>query len=112
MNSCVSEGYIEASSVQGLFCVSSGRNCIVLAELKQPAKGDYRPEQDARSGICMISRPAGIDLDSFPQNAWRKLSKEVLLEEERILVSAWRPAGRPAAAVQALRAYLHPGTRL
>lgn len=85
----VSEGYIEAEPYKGYF----------VSELE----GIYRieTEQVKKSGLHQVQEvsyefdfsPNGVDLNSFPHNTWRKLSKNILLEENKLLFQLGDPQG-------------------
>lgn len=85
----VSEGYIEAIPCKGYFvCDLEGLYRLrtvpaVKKEMTKKAALEY--EYDFS--------PNGVDLNSFPHNAWRKLSKEVLLEENRNIFQLGDPQG-------------------
>ena len=85
----VSEGYIEALPYKGYFvCELDG--LYRLMPVQNPVKG-FR-EEPKEQYIYDFS-PNGIDLDSFPQNAWRKLSKTILQAENRQLFQLGDPQG-------------------
>ncbi|MDO4321063.1 MAG: PLP-dependent aminotransferase family protein [Lachnospiraceae bacterium] len=85
----VSEGYIEAKPYKGYFiCELEG-----LYHL-EPESAPEKPEKAAVSETYRYDfSPNGVDLNSFPQNAWRKLSKGILLEENRLLFQLGDPQG-------------------
>lgn len=85
----VSEGYLEAVPYRGYFvCDLEG---LYHFETKRPVQA-LRPVQE--SVCCTYDfSPSGVDLDSFPGNAWKKLSKEVLQEEDRKLFQLGDPQG-------------------
>lgn len=77
----LSEGYIEAVPYKGYYVA--------------PIEGLYRFVETAPKGISRQNSkeqdeeiyefdfsPAGIDLDSFPYNTWRKISKEILYDDK------------------------------
>ena len=48
------------------------------------------PEVREKEETCRYDfTPNGVDLKSFPHNAWRKLSKEILLDDEDGVISTW-----------------------
>ena len=83
--------------------------CVIWKDVslkdKAAAKGDTG-QAGAGAVICIDFSPYGVDLHSFPQNAWRKLSKEVLLEEERSLFQLGDPQGELQLRCS-IAAYLH-----
>lgn len=85
----VSEGYIEAVPCSGYFvCELDG-----LYRLQpENAALEVRTPKKERTYRYDFS-PNGIDPDSFPQNIWRRLSKNVLLEEKQQLFRLGDPQG-------------------
>lgn len=85
----VSEGYLEAVPYKGYFiCELEG-----LYHLKQePVPVEEQRTVEQVSYLYDFS-PNGVDLNSFPQNAWRKLSRDILLEEKRLLFQLGDPQG-------------------
>lgn len=98
----VSEGYIEAvpykgyyvCELEGLYRIRPGQPSGVSAK---------RPEQVS---YAYDFSPNGVDLSSFPHNAWRKLSKAVLMEENRQLFGLGDPQGESELR-GTIAAYLH-----
>lgn len=85
----VSEGYIEAKPYKGYFvCELEG-----LYHLEPEAVPAKIIKQDVSETYRYDFSPNGVDLNSFPQNAWRKLSKSILLEENRLLFQLGDPRG-------------------
>ena len=77
----VSEGYIEAQPYKGYFvCELEG-----LYHLETQSDGRLSKKEDASVKPKYDFSPNGVDLNSFPHNAWRKLSKNILLEENKYL---------------------------
>ena len=77
----VSEGYIEAQPYKGYFvCELEG-----LYHLETQSEGRLSKKEDASVKPKYDFSPNGVDLNSFPHNAWRKLSKNILLEENKYL---------------------------
>ena len=73
----LSEGYIESEPCKGFFVAQLegvyqfvSNNMIPKVEKKEQKK-KYRYDFS----------PRGIDLDSFPYHVWRKLSKEILVDD-------------------------------
>lgn len=73
----LSEGFIEAQPYRGFFVADieelyhfepSEKN----QEIKQPVKEVYKYDFS----------PNGVDLNSFPYNVWRKLSKDILIDDK------------------------------
>ncbi|MDD3277655.1 MAG: PLP-dependent aminotransferase family protein [Lachnospiraceae bacterium] len=77
----VSEGYIESIPCKGYYvCEMEELYQLKLDKQEQPVK-DQRTEQRFRFDFAVN----GIDPDGFPQNAWRKISKQVLQEGKKEL---------------------------
>lgn len=77
----VSEGYIEAQPYKGYFvCELEG-----LYHLETQSDGRLPKKENASVKPKYDFSPNGVDLNSFPHNAWRKLSKNILLEENKYL---------------------------
>lgn len=85
----VSEGYVEAQPHRGYF-VSD----ITLLYHSEPMESmdDFREEPPAAAGDIDFS-PWGIELDSFPFNTWRKISRNLLSADNKELFSSGHPKG-------------------
>ena len=85
----LSEGYIESAPCRGYF----------VSELDGIYKSVAKETEEARTAEVKKEHyrfdfsPNGVDLDSFPHNAWRKLSRVVLQEDEKELFMLGEPAG-------------------
>ena len=85
----LSEGYIESAPCRGYF----------VSELDGIYKGVAKETEEARTVEVKKEHyrfdfsPNGVDLDSFPHNAWRKLSRVVLQDDEKELFMLGEPAG-------------------
>lgn len=75
----VSEGYVEAVPCKGYFV----NRIEGLHYLKQEQITVNTKQKKELKPYQVDFKPAGIDLDSFPYNTWRKLSKNVLLDGEK-----------------------------
>lgn len=72
----LSEGYIEAQPCRGFFVAQIEE--LYHIRTKQPAAPEKSvPRRQYRYDFT----PNGVDLNSFPYNAWRKLSKEILTDD-------------------------------
>jgi len=95
----VSEGYIEASACRGYFvCQLDGicdieMNTGLAFASARPADSDTI---SMKSPYDYDFSPRGIALDSFPFNAWRKVSKNVLTNDNKELFNNGEPEGEPA----------------
>lgn len=98
----LSEGYIEAvpyrgyfvSELEGLYQLKSQKRTVPesTAEKKEIYRFDFSP--------------SGVDLNSFPYNAWRKLSKECLVDDRAELFRLGHPQGEWGLR-NAISNYLH-----
>ena len=85
----LSEGYIESAPCRGYF----------VSELDGIYKSVAKETEEARTAEVKKEHyrfdfsPNGVDLDSFPHNAWRKLSRVVLQDDEKELFMLGEPAG-------------------
>lgn len=77
----VSEGYIEAVPWKGYF-VNKIEGLHYFAQDQSDMNMEHKNQQEQ---YLVDFRPTGIDLDRFPYNTWRKLSKNVLLAGEKEL---------------------------
>ena len=98
----LSEGYIEAIPCKGFY----------VAELEglyhQPAvsKEDKSNTKVQKEAYRYDFSPNGIDLQSFPYNTWRKLSKEILSDDRTTLFKSGDSKGEEELR-HAIRNYLH-----
>ena len=98
----VSEGYIESVPYKGYFvCELEGLYRLRTGE----SSGGHAKRPQPESYAYDFS-PNGVDLSSFPHNAWRKLSKAVLMEENRRLFGLGDPQGEQELR-ETIAAYLH-----
>lgn len=85
----VSEGYIEAVPCKGYYvCELEG-----IYHLESEHVSRHEVSEKEKKPLAYDFSPNGVDLNSFPHNAWRKLSKEILLEENRLLFQLGDPQG-------------------
>ena len=87
----LSEGYIESAPYRGFFVAQ-------IDELYQLKKGDKIPErkQEKKKEYRYDFTPNGVDLNSFPYNVWRKLSKDILMDDRIELFRSGDPQGEYA----------------
>lgn len=82
----LSEGYIESVPCKGYYV--SAINTLVSYkkdDKKQSISEKYTKEKET----CDIDfSPRGIDLDTFPYNAWRKVTKNILVDDNKELFNA------------------------
>lgn len=72
----LSEGYIESEPYRGFFVAQIEE----LYHLK-PVKAREAQKEDVRRKYQYDFTPNGVDLKSFPYNVWRKLSKDILIDD-------------------------------
>ena len=72
----MSEGYIESVPYKGFFVAQIDE----LYHLKKDKPQPQRERKEARRYRYDFT-PNGVDLKSFPYNVWRKLSKDILLDD-------------------------------
>ena len=72
----LSEGYIESQPCRGFFA-SRLEGLYQLTRVKEEEKTLPREEKAWRYDFT----PHGVDLKSFPYHVWRKLSKEILMDD-------------------------------
>ncbi len=100
----LSEGYIEALPCKGYFVCQIEE----LVEVKYQGEPEEKEEQDDLKLLsCEVDfSPRGIDLDSFPFNTWRKLSKNTLVDDNKDMFAVGNAQGEYSLR-QAIRDYLH-----
>lgn len=77
----LSEGYIHSVPCKGYFVNRIEGLCYIETVKKQKIE-----KKELREETYFVDfKTTGIDLDSFPYNTWRKLSKDVLLDYEQEL---------------------------
>lgn len=85
----LSEGYIEAVPYKGYY-VSQLEGLYHLV----PKKKTETPRKPSKTCSYVYDfSPNGVDLSSFPYNAWRKLSKDILIDDRKELFMLGEPAG-------------------
>lgn len=85
----LSEGYIESIPCKGYFvCELDG-----LYRLQTEPRESPKQRAQEKTAYTFDFSPNGVDLNSFPYNIWRKLSREVLMEENRELFQLGDPQG-------------------
>lgn len=98
----LSEGYIESVPCKGYFvCELEG-----IYRLRTEKVPERPVERERPVEFDYDFSPNGVDLDSFPHNAWRKLSREILMEENREIFQLGDPQGE-AGLRATIAEYLH-----
>ncbi|MDO5422984.1 MAG: PLP-dependent aminotransferase family protein [Eubacteriales bacterium] len=98
----LSEGYIESVPCRGYFI--SELDGIYHLVPKNHAKKQKEPLPE--KCYAYDFSPNGVDLGSFPYNAWRKLSKNILMDDKKELFMLGAPAGE-AILQETIADYLH-----
>ena len=98
----LSEGYIESRPYRGYF-VSEIDGLYRLGPAEKP---EPRKEEAVRKNYRYDFTPNGVDLNSFPYNTWRKLSKESLVDDRAELFRLGDPQGEYGLR-NAICSYLH-----
>ncbi|GAA0256782.1 PLP-dependent aminotransferase family protein [Faecalicatena contorta] len=98
----LSEGYVESEPYRGFFVAQIEE----LYQLKQSPKripgGSVREEKRYSYDFT----PNGVDLNSFPYNAWRKLSRDCLMDDRAEMFRLGEPQGEYGLR-EAICDYLH-----
>lgn len=99
----LAEGYIESVPCRGYFIARMEE----LVEVTAQTEGAMIKSDDRKvRGYTVDFSPRGIDLDSFPYNTWRKLSKDTLINDNGEMFHKGDPQGEPGFR-EAIRGYLH-----
>lgn len=98
----LAEGYIEAAPYRGYFVSKLDE----LVEAGSRTNGALLSGETAPSAYQVDFSPRGIDLDSFPYNTWRKLSRNTLVDDNKQMFHSGNPQGEPGLR-EAIRGYLH-----
>lgn len=98
----LSEGYVEAEPYRGYF-VSQIEG---LYHFEKREREHTEKEQKQERAYLYDFTPNGVDLKSFPYNAWRKLSKECLTDDRAELFRLGNPQGEYGLR-NAICSYLH-----
>lgn len=88
----LSEGYIEAVPYRGYFVTQVDELWHLDAE---PARREKPRKTEKGTRYQFDFTPNGVDLNSFPYHIWRKLSREVLLDDRTELFRLGDPQGEP-----------------
>ena len=100
----LAEGYIEAVPYKGYFVARMEE----LVDMEPGGNGEMALEAavEPDRGCRIDFSPRGIDLDSFPYNTWRKLSRDTLVDDNKEFFLSGDPQGEPGLR-EAVRGYLH-----
>lgn len=81
----LAEGYIVSEACRGFF-VCDIRELYQLEQKKVSYWEEKEKKQDTQSAGCIDFSPYAVDTEHFPYNVWRKINKNVLLDDrEEIL---------------------------
>jgi len=97
-----SEGFIEAVPCKGYF-ISDLDGLYHFKRVNQEEMIDIK---EPVTKYAYDFSPNGIDLHSFPYNAWRKLSKNILMDDKQELFMLGSPMGEEILQ-KTIAAYLH-----
>lgn len=98
----MAEGYLESAPYRGYFVAQMEE----LVEGGPQIEGEMETSEGAESGYLVDFSPRGIDLESFPYNTWRKLSRNTLVDDNKEMFHSGNPQGEPGLR-EAIRSYLH-----
>ena len=98
----LSEGYIETIPCKGVY-VSDLEGLYLQRETRC---SEQKEIVEKKEKYRYDFTPNGIDLSSFPYNVWRKLSKEILVEDRSDLLKSGQSQGEEAFRY-AIQSYLH-----
>ena len=84
----LSEGYIESAPYRGFFVAQIDE----LYQLKKEEQTAVKKVEKKRKFKYDFT-PNGVDLNSFPYNVWRKLSKDILIDDKTELFRTGDPQG-------------------
>ena len=98
----LSEGYMESEPYRGFFVAQIEE----LYQLKQsPKRIPGGPVREEKRYLYDFT-PNGVDLNSFPYNAWRKLSRDCLMDDRAEMFRLGEPQGEYGLR-EAICDYLH-----
>ena len=98
----LSEGYIESVPCRGYFV--AGMEALV--EVPGSPELPFVSVREESTACAVDFSPRGIALEGFPYGAWRKITRNVLVDDNRELFLTGDTRGEPALR-EAIRGYLH-----
>lgn len=98
----LSEGYVEAEPCRGFYVADVEE----LYCLERPVKEERCENRPPAEVYRYDFTPNGVDLNSFPYNAWRKLSRDSLMDDRAELFRLGNPQGEYGLR-NAISSYLH-----
>lgn len=82
----LSEGYIEAVPCKGYYVAAT--NTLLSYKKSDIRKNGREKEKPDAEEYDIDFSPRGIDLNSFPYNAWRKVTRNILIDDNKELFNA------------------------
>ena len=98
----LAEGYLVSRPYRGYFV----SRIEELVEGGQPGEPEMATSEPKGPDCRIDFSPRGIDLDSFPYNIWRKLSRNTLVDDNKEMFSTGNPQGELSLRT-AVGEYLH-----
>lgn len=98
----LAEGYLVSKPYRGYFV----SRIEELVEGGQPGEPEMATSEQKEPDCRIDFSPRGIDLDSFPYNVWRKLSRNTLVDDNKEMFHSGNHQGEPGLR-EAIRSYLH-----
>ena len=98
----LAEGYLVSRPYRGYFV----SRIEELVEGGQPGEPEMATSEPKGLDCRIDFSPRGIDLDSFPYNIWRKLSRNTLVDDNKEMFHSGNHQGEPGLR-EAIRSYLH-----
>lgn len=85
----LSEGYVEAEPCRGYFAAQIDELYQLKPKERSVVKAPVRKEREYLYDFS----PNGVDLNSFPYNVWRRLSRECLVDDKAEMFRLGEPQG-------------------
>lgn len=98
----ISEGYVESVPYKGYYV----SEISLLYDIRSVEEKIYIEKSVKNKNKLIDFSPWGIDLDSFPFNAWRKITKNLLSSDNKELFASGNSTGEPELR-NTLSAYLY-----
>lgn len=98
----LSEGYIENRPGSGFF-VNDLEGLYKISGEEEMEISEIMPEKES---FLYDFSPSGVDLGSFPHNAWRKISRALLMENNETFYQLGNPEGEEELR-KTIAAYVH-----
>lgn len=98
----VSEGYLESIPCRGYFVCDIEELFLLGSVQRKKRKKEAEDSEEYRFDFAVN----GIDPEGFPQNAWRKISKQILMEDDRQIFHLGDAKGEWGLR-EAIASYLH-----